>query len=257
MRSTQFSRISSIDPDIPDTYDRVFLTFDIDWAHDEVVHSAIDMVEKAGVEATWFITHASPIVNRLRGNPLFEIGIHPNFNFLLDGDKRNGGDIREVIDRLMNVCPEAKSLRSHSLSSSTKLLQLMPEYGLTHESNLYVPFSAGVTKSSLVPFKLWNGVIRVPHIFEDDLHMLEGGGEKRSFNGRIMECLSLKGAKVFDFHPIHVFLNSECFERYDSSRNVHHQPEELKLLRYFGEGTRRALTTLLEQGNACSDYRKN
>src|SRR5688572_22770431 len=89
----RFGRISEIRPDDEASWrDRIFLTIDIDWASDEVIADTAALVEEAGVAATWFVTHDTPQIGRLRANPLFELGIHPNFNFLLDGDGRNGAD---------------------------------------------------------------------------------------------------------------------------------------------------------------------
>ena len=49
--------LSRIDPADESTWrGKVFLTLDLDWAHDEVVRECIDLVERAGVHATWFVT---------------------------------------------------------------------------------------------------------------------------------------------------------------------------------------------------------
>lgn len=62
----------------------LYLTFDIDWACDGVLADTIDLVEEADVCATWFVTHDTPLLKRLRENPKFELGIHPNFNNILE-----------------------------------------------------------------------------------------------------------------------------------------------------------------------------
>ncbi|MBK6792139.1 MAG: hypothetical protein IPG80_06265 [Anaerolineales bacterium] len=46
--------------------DKIFLTFDIDWAHDDVLNDTIDLVEEANIAATWFVTHETPLLSRLR-----------------------------------------------------------------------------------------------------------------------------------------------------------------------------------------------
>ena len=50
--------------------------------------------------------------------------------------------------------------------------------------------------------------------------------------------VTLAGLKVFDFHPIHVFLNTEHMDRYEQTRAWHQSPQELRAHRYEGEGTR-------------------
>lgn len=71
-----FGNIGEIDLENPSSYQKIFLTFDIDWASDEVLEYCIDIIEKANVKATWFVTHETPLLERLRANPNFELGIH-------------------------------------------------------------------------------------------------------------------------------------------------------------------------------------
>jgi len=59
--------------------------------------------------------------------------------------------------------------------------------------------------------------------------------------------LQRKGLKVFDFHPIHVFLNTENIKRYEAARPHYYSFESLVKLRNnetFGTGD--ALRLLLE-----------
>lgn len=234
------STISKIQAHDESTWkDTIFLTFDIDWAHDDVLSDTIDLVEKADVAATWFVTHDTPVLKRLRENPKFELGIHPNFNFLLEGDRRNGGNGREVIERMMAIVPEAKSVRSHSMTQSSILLELFVEVGLTHDVNHFVPHHAGI---ELKPWIVWNGLCKVPYCWEDDVQCLFGREDKMS------DVMSLPGIKVFDFHPIHVFLNTESLERYELTRPLHSTPEALVNHRFPGHGARTGLLSLIAEG---------
>ena len=54
-----------------------------------------------------------------------------------------------------------------------------------------------------------------------------------------------RGFHVFDFHPIHVFLNTENLSRYERTRLLHQKPDELLKHRYQGKGTRTQLLNLL------------
>lgn len=197
----------------------------------------IDLVEQADVAATWFITHDTSLLQRLRENPNFELGIHPNFNFLLNGDPRNGESADKVVDLLLAIVPDAKSIRSHSTTQNSTLLQLFSDKGLTHDCNHFIPAQAGL---ELKPWYLWNGLIKVPYFWEDDAACLYAKNIP-------IENIALQGGiKVFDFHPIHVFLNTENLDRYERSRDIHLKPEKLIKHRYSGEGTRTWLKTLLE-----------
>ena len=83
----KFGLISEIDVDEPNSWqDRIFITLDIDWANDLVLKDTIDIISQYGARATFFTTHDTPLNSLLCSNEDFELGIHPNFNFLLNGD---------------------------------------------------------------------------------------------------------------------------------------------------------------------------
>lgn len=200
-------------------HDKNFLTIDIDWAHDEIIYDTIRLVEKTGVRATWFVTHETCYLKLLRENPLFELGIHPNFNPLLMGDHSLGETAEEVIDRVLEIVPEAKSVRSHSMTQSSVLLNLFSKKGLTHDCNHFIPQQS---KIIIKPWHLWNGLIRVPYFWEDDLSCIYND----CFDPTSL--LRRQGLKVFDFHPIHLFLNTTDLNIYNETRNLHGKPKELK-----------------------------
>lgn len=237
MRKFDFGKIKDCQINDQDFYlNKLYLTFDIDWAHDDILLDTIKLVENANVSATWFVTHETPLLKRLRDNPKFELGIHPNFNDLLALNTRNGSSVDEVVDRILKIVPEAKSVRSHSMTQNSKLMQLFVDKGLTHDCNHLIPEQAGVI---LNPWKLWNGLIKVPYFWEDDAVCLYDQ------NTRIEELLDRDGLKVFDFHPIHVFLNTENLSRYEDTRAIHNQPEILIKNRFSGYGTRSVLEHIL------------
>jgi hypothetical protein len=216
--------------------ENVFLTFDIDWASDDVLLDTIELVERADVAATWFVTHQTPLLDRLRGNPKFELGIHPNFNFLLDGDPRAGKTAAEVIERMMRVVPEAKSVRSHSMAQTSRILDLFVDHGLIYDCNHFIPEQSEIV---LKPWRHWNGMIKVPYFWEDDISIVYKHGTS------IGSLADAVGLKTFDFHPIHVFLNTEKLDRYERTRPLHTLARELVEHRFQGQGTRGCLKTLL------------
>ena len=236
-----FSSIANIIPENCDTWcDKLFLTIDIDWAHDDIINDTLSLIEQANVPVTWFITHDTPLLDRLKSNPRHELGIHPNFNPLLDGINRDNANY--VVDSLLDLVPEAKSVRSHSMTQSSRLLDLFKSRGLTHDVNHFIPSHANI---ELKPWSLWNNLCKVPYFWEDDLHLLyEPMGFKQD---RPVElALRRNKLKVFDFHPIHVFLNSESLDRYEQTRSLHQNPCELIKYRYSGYGTRSRLLELLK-----------
>lgn len=237
----KFGRISEIDPSNAKSWaDRYFITFDVDWACDAVIADTVKLVESSDIAATWFITHDSPWVERLRQNPRFELGIHPNFNFLLQGNPCNGASSKDVVERLLRIVPEARAVRSHSMTQSSRLLDLFKEAGLSHDCNHFIPYHVDL---ELKPWLHWNGIIKVPYFWEDDVDCLESG------NRRFNEILKCKGLCVFDFHPIHVFLNTESMKRYEKTSSIREKPSELILRRHTGYGTRNQLIDLLSLAN--------
>lgn len=234
-----FARISELHPDELSTWEeKIYLTFDVDWAHDDVLADTIDLVEKAGVAATWFVTHATPLLERLRANPKFEVGIHPNFNFLLAGDSRNGTTAENVVDRMLTIVPEAKSIRSHSVVQGSGILRICGERGLKHEVNHFVPEQAAII---LKPWSIY-GITKVAYFWADDWVLMSES------NTPIHELKQRNGLRVFGFHPIHVFLNTEDLSRYERARPHFQNPSELLKLRYKdGRGTRTILKELFGQ----------
>jgi hypothetical protein len=241
MRADRFGTLSQIRPDEPQTWEnRVFLTLDIDWACDGVLSAVMDLVEAAGVPATWFVTHETPLLARLRAIPQFELGIHPNFNKLLQaGDPGNGANAEEVLARLKALVPEAVSTRSHAVTQSGIFHGLYQRHGLTHESNTFVPFCAGVP---LKPWVNFDGLVKVPFFWEDDIHHLFEQTES------LAPMLAAPGLKVFSFHPIHVFLNSPNLDRYEASRPVHQDAARLVEFVHPGVGVKTYLSELLAWG---------
>lgn len=202
-----------------------FVTVDVDWAHDDVLGYAIDLVEEAGVYATWLITHKTRWLERLATNPLFELGLHPNFNGLISGDQGGPRSPRAVLEELLAFVPKARVVRSHSIAYSSRLSEIFVELGLTHDLNSYIPRSAA---KSLSPWLLPNSQLRIPYIWEDDLEFpireIPNWGEWQNF-------------QVINFHPIHLFLNTENTARYESTRHIHKTPKELGEFRNRSLGT--------------------
>jgi ubiquinone/menaquinone biosynthesis C-methylase UbiE len=183
--------------------DAPVLTFDVDWAPDYMIDFTADILRAANVRSTWFVTHESPALGRLRRHPeLFELGIHPNF---LPGSS-HGDNPRRVLESCLAIVPEAQSFRTHSLVQSTPLLcEVMQSTELTIEASLFLP---GQTAAQ--PFRFeWDGhaLLRVPFHWEDDHEMASAAPRWEAGSGK-------RSGEIFNFHPIHVFLNSRDMSAY-------------------------------------------
>ena len=178
----------------------VILTFDIDWVPDFVIDFIAEKLIKTNVPATWFVTHPCDAVERLKSYPeLFELGIHPNFR----PNSSHGKDPHEVIKYCLNLVPNAITMRTHGLIQSISLFDtIMKETHIIADVTTYMPHIPNLT-----PAEYWREgrmMLRIPTYWQDELEMTRPQP--------IWEPNPLlnngTGVKVFNFHPIHVYLNS-------------------------------------------------
>jgi len=207
----QFGNIKHINLNALSSWqDKIFLTFDIDWCSDKVLLYTLNFIEKYNLKATFFVTHETNILERMRDNENIELGIHPNFNPLLSGDFIYGKNIDEVVSYYKKIVPEAVSVRSHSMTQNSLILDSFEKFGLTYDVNTFIPFSSEIVSK---PYKHWtNELIKVPYFWEDDVHC------NYKWDWNVDNLLNYSGIKVFDFHPIHIFLNTKNIETYDNAR---------------------------------------
>jgi len=188
-----------------------FLTLDVDWAPDYVIDYVAEILIAHKVKTTWFITHESDAIHRLSKNSeLFELGIHPN---MLNGST-HGKTEDEVLKHIKAIVPDAVSMRTHGLyQSSNFLIKAAKEYGILYDVSLFLP-KTPCLQPHYIKFDhslLW----RVPYFWEDDSEMFEDDPI-----WHISDYTQMRGLKVFDFHPIHIALNTEKFERYNALKQI-------------------------------------
>lgn len=216
---------------------KIAITADIDWAPEELLEYTISLLESFNVKCTFFCTHHSPVL--LSANKeLFELAIHPNFNPLLQG--REGPSPDKIIDDLLALYPDAKGIRSHSMMQSSALLNLFAKKGFVYESNHFLPYHTNV-----YPFLLWNGMVRLPYVWEDDIHYMYGN----KFDELKID-LDEPGMKIFDFHPTHLYINTNTEDHYLKAKPYYHDPAELWKLRNDGmqeKGAEDALVKLCSE----------
>jgi hypothetical protein len=166
-----------------------------------------------------------------------EIGIHPNFNYLLNGDIRYGRNYKEVISYYKQLYPNSVSVRSHALTQSSLILDEFYTQGLKFDLNSFFPI---INKEGLVPFKiLSNGIIKVPFLWEDDIFF-------QNKEKLYKEIFKGSGIRVLNFHPIHIFLNTEMVERYNDARPFFQNFSRLKkFVNNTTYGTRNILIDLM------------
>ena len=185
------------------------LSFDTDWAPDFLLNYVVNKLIKRNIRTTWFITHDSPLIRKIiEKSDLFEIGIHPNFL----PTSTQGSDEDEVMEYFEKFIPNTKSIRTHALFQSTFLFRkLVKDYNIEIDVSLLLPHTP-----YLIPHKIFLGeklseLIRVPFFWEDDLEMYNTQSSWKLDN----KWFKKEGLKIFNFHPVHIFLNSKSMENYE------------------------------------------
>ncbi len=196
------------------------INIDIDWAPDAVTEFALDILDEFSAPATLFCTHEMNAATRGR-----ELCIHPNFN--------NDASVKETIDSLRALYPGARGARGHGSYFSYYIAGLYRENGLLYDCSYYFP--AGPVR----PYKMFHGIMEIPYFFIDDLFFKEDGLSEPDLSD------DPNGVKVFVFHPIHLFLNTETPQRYIKAKEFYHQPDKLLEFRNEGSGAQSFLRKLL------------
>lgn len=222
------------------------VTFDVDWAPDWTVSLCADACAKAGVSATFFATHASPVITELAADDRFEVGIHPNF---LPGSS-HGVTTLEVLRHCLEFVPGARSMRTHALVQSSPILEAVGAHApeITSDVSLFLPFH-----SHLQPVDCYVGdplrrLVRLPYCWEDDVSPIWPGWSWDS------PLIVPPGLAVFDFHPILVALNASSVATYRDLKTALGgrplsgvSPAEVASVAYRGAGVRTFLDRLLDQ----------
>lgn len=197
------------------------LSLDQDWASDEHLGLTLELIRRADVRCTLFVTNDSPLVASLRQEQRrgtapasVELGIHPNFLPRPDGRAPTLGEIRTVVDEFLAFAPGACSVRSHALVQGTPLSRVFHEAGLRVESNVYIPW---LDASRIRPWRFWTGMTVAPFHWSDYIDGLHGG---RFDAARLLDDDAPVAIAAIAFHPVHVAVNCRCIEDYEAFRNA-------------------------------------
>lgn len=217
---------------------KMYITLDIDWAIDPVIQYCLDLFEELGIQTTINVTHATELMDIM--SKKHELGIHPNFNFLLSGEADKESNYSKVISSLKNLVPDAVTVRSHACVSGSQLKYEFVKSGLKYELNTMIIPSKG---QYIKPWCL-AGVWQIPYIFEDDVYF---GNENHASEYWFDEGWEMP--RVMNFHPIHIFLNTESMERYNTSRPYLKDIDKLNKCRNMDNyGTEKMLRKLVSDG---------
>ena len=174
---------------------------DIDWANDFLLEEVIKIINNKNVKITWFITHETPIIEKLKKDKKYELGIHPNFL----PNTTQGNSPTEILSNLKKIVPKAVSVRTHALYHSVPLLMKFQDYGLKNDSSILLY----KTKNIEPHFNPSLNLYRIPYFWEDYVEMFEVNPSWDFKNNS-----KTSGLKIYNFHPIHIVLNSNNLDSY-------------------------------------------
>lgn len=240
----EFGKVSEIIPH-KKYINKIFLTVDIDWASDEIVNLTLDIFEQYDVPVTFFATHKSSTLERIRKNSKWDLGIHPNFNFLLDGDFRYGSTVEEVVDYYMDIVPEATIFRSHCVVQGSKITDAFVARKFIAECNHFIPYNI----DTYVPaWNFWSGpLVQIPYSWQDNTAISD------NWSLDVSDILQSKSLKIFDFHPVHIYLNTSDMQEYESFKS---NPNNNDVVVYQSRGIRDYLYDLLQYAEVKKDKTK-
>lgn len=212
-------------PDYNVTENMLCITIDIEWSPDELVESVVQTLNEHKVKATFFATH--PIT--INGH---EISLHPNYS--------TANKYRKTITKLHNLFPNSKGVRSHRLTTDEMLLPIYKELGLVYDSGYVM-----MNMKNIQPFYLEHDIVEMPIFYMDRLHFDEPRFYKKGFSINSMD-LNSAGLKVFDFHPIHIFINTNKVDLYQKAKRYYHESKLLEQFKNKNKGIGTYFSDLLQ-----------
>ena len=203
----------------------ICLSFDTDHVDEARMREFLELVPLAG-RGTFFCTRPYAALD----GSGHELCPHP----LLPP----GGDWDAELAAKRREFPEAEGWRSHSCVYSHQLAERLARDGYTYASTV-----DALGRCGLAPVREAWGLWQIPIFYMDNLDFSTSrfwpGEEHRPFAPELLEAaFSGDGVYVFDFHPVHLLLNSPSAEWYLRRRDAFVAGEDLGALRFEGYGTR-------------------
>jgi hypothetical protein len=218
----------------------ICLTFDSDHMDEPRMAEFLDRIEIPGA-GTFFCTQHYACLDATH----HETGPHPTLEM--------GMDWRAELDRMRAMFPNAKGWRSHSCVFSHLLAEWLADNGYRYVST-NDQFGHRAIQPVRHPWGVWHFPIfymdnmdfSAAHFWEDD------DNADGPFSDRFIDAaLADDGVYVFDFHPIHLLLNTPGRDHYFAVRDRFKVGERLEELAYGGVGTRsffERLCTAMREG---------
>ena len=175
----------------------IYITFDTDHMTEYGIQEFLEKTELPG-ESTFFCTQ--PYKSIVHTAFPHEVAFHP----ILDSTIEWAGVIKKMVYDF-GIIPSG--LRSHSCTYSQRFAVTLSEIGIKYISHQTPLFQKGI-KPYFTPWGLWE----FPIYYMDNMDFILQNvvPHHRPFNNKIISsCISdHNSVYVFDFHPIHIMLNT-------------------------------------------------
>ncbi len=191
--------------------DTIFLSFDIDWAPDYMLDLVANLV--SGLDVSFMHTHNSPSCKLI--SKVFPNGIHPNIQ---EGSDQ-GKDIKEVIEFQKKLDIDFTTCRFHVLKFGYPDLVELSKQGTKLDSSCLL-FNG---KNILPTYHSDIDMIMAPYFWEDGIFL----NVKDKLNEPFINW-ETKGLKIFDFHPLDIYLNTLNMAHRNSFKNVKTKLQDIK-----------------------------
>jgi hypothetical protein len=195
------------------------VTMDTDWCPLEVLDYALAEIVDPRLPLTIFSTGTYPSLAVRRRT---ETALHYNVD---------NTSFTEAFTRIAAELPGAGGARGHSLAFSERLRALYAPFGISYDSS-YMMYR----QQHIVPFPIARGVLELPIYFMDLFAMEYEDSDFQRFPHPAE--LAGPGLKIFDFHPVHLLLNTPSPQYYFEHKQWYHNPQRLLENRYTGHGIR-------------------
>lgn len=216
----------------------ILLSFDVDWAPEYMLEDLLILLNDTISACTIFATHYSPLL--IKYTKQYEIGLHPNFNFLLEG--KQNSNYRTIIDDLIAMYPHTVGYRSHSLTNNTNIQQYFKEKSFIYESNQL---------SHSHNQHYYDELEDMSHIFinfSDGLFIKHFSNDLNAFSANLYQRIETTSNTTFMFHPVHIFLNSTGYDNYNKIKTNLNDYKTVKqhINNYEHNGVRKLFIQLLQ-----------
>lgn len=203
--------------------EKIYLTFDMDWANDKVMEDFYNLLKKYGLVGTIHVTHETRMLEEFRRDGSLDLGIHPNYNLLLQS---GGGETYvRILKEIKEIVPEAVCLRSHALTNSSIIQHEYSAFGIKCDLNTLIPAVEGM---ALYPFDSVISEFKIlPFIYEDDIYL----NLKKKHPADFFLSDKFIAPRIFNFHPIHLYLNTDQAETYERARPYFKDAEKLTAMK--------------------------